>query len=188
MSRARHSAAAGLVGCALAYAIAGAIAGCGTPGAPLPPSLNLPRRVTDLAAERAGNQVTLMWTMPQRTTDKILLKEPVTVRVCWNEGTSHCVSAGEKAFAPSAAATYSVALPAALAAGAPRPVRFYVEAINANHRSAGLSNAAPILAGEAPAQLEGLKAEVRKSGVVLHWTAGDSQDAVRLHRTLLTPP
>jgi len=192
MSRARQHAAAalqsGALACVLAWPIAMAIAGCGTPGAPLPPSLNLPVPVTDLEAERAGNQVTLTWTMPRRTTDKILLKEPLSVRVCWNEGTSHCVPAGEKAFAPGAAADYSVPLPAALAAGSPRLVRFYVEPVNRNHRLAGLSNPAPILAGEAPPPVEALTAEVRKNGVVLHWTPGDPQDAIRLHRTLLNPP
>jgi hypothetical protein len=188
MSKARQHAAAALQSGALACVLAIAMAGCGTPGAPLPPSLNLPDRVTDLAAERAGNMVTLTWTMPRRTTDKILLKDPVMVRVCWNDGTPHCVPMGEKGFAPGAAATHSETLPAGLAAGAPRPVRFYVEAVNRNQRAAGLSNAAPILAGEAPALVEGLTAEVGKGGVVLHWTAADANDAIRLHRRLLNPP
>src|SRR5206468_2563899 len=96
--------------------------------------------------------------------------------------------AGEKAFAPGAAADYSVPLPAALAAGAPRPVRFYVEGVNRNQRSAGLSNAAAILAGQSPAPVEGLTAEVQKSGIVLHWAAGEARNAIRLHRWLLNPP
>lgn len=44
-------------------------AGCGTPGAPLPPSLELPRTVTDLTATRKGNKVMLAWTVPSQTTD-----------------------------------------------------------------------------------------------------------------------
>jgi len=51
-----------------------AITGCGTPGAPLPPSLKLPDPVTDLSAARTGNQVTLTWTMPKKNKDKLLLK------------------------------------------------------------------------------------------------------------------
>jgi hypothetical protein len=35
------------------------LSGCGTPGAPQPPSLKLPERVTDLTAVRAGNSVVL---------------------------------------------------------------------------------------------------------------------------------
>jgi hypothetical protein len=70
---------------ALACALAAAAVGCGTPGAPLPPSLNLPLKVTDLSAIRAGDQVSLNWTMPKKTTDKLVIKGFVTVRVCRRE-------------------------------------------------------------------------------------------------------
>jgi len=46
-----------------------ALGGCGTPGAPTPPSLELPRAPTDVTASRKGNQVTISWTPPRRTTD-----------------------------------------------------------------------------------------------------------------------
>src|ERR1700679_4391964 len=49
---------------------------CGSPGAPVAPSLGLPAQVEDLAAARTGNSVQLTWTMPGRTTDRILLKHP----------------------------------------------------------------------------------------------------------------
>jgi hypothetical protein len=56
-----------------------AITGCGTPGAPLPPSLKLPDQVTDLSATRTGNQISLTWTMPKKNTEKLLLKGNVPV-------------------------------------------------------------------------------------------------------------
>ena len=192
MSLARKHAAAlaraAALACAAACAATCSLTGCGTPGSPLPPSLNLPARVTDLAATRAGNQVTLTWTMPRRTTDRILLKDPLTVRACWSDANAQCIAAGQKPFAPRLAATWTEPLPAPLLSGPPRPVRLYVEVINRNQRSAGLSDPAVILAGAAPAPVESLAAEPRKTGVALHWTAGDPQNAVRLHRTLLTPP
>ena len=43
--------------------------GCGTPGMPLPPSLELPQPVQDLRASRKGDSVSLTWTVPQQTTD-----------------------------------------------------------------------------------------------------------------------
>ena len=52
------------------------LAGCGTPGAPLPPSLNIPKPVKDLKAVRKGDGVTITWTAPQDTTDGALLKHP----------------------------------------------------------------------------------------------------------------
>ena len=79
----------------LTAALGVGLSGCGTPAAPMPPSLNLPDRVTDLAAVRAGNQVALTWTMPRKNTDKLLLKADVTVRVCRQLSTSGCDPAGD---------------------------------------------------------------------------------------------
>jgi hypothetical protein len=178
---------------ALAAVLAAALllTGCGTPGAPQPPSLNLPVLVSDLDANRAGSQVTLTWTMPKKNTDKLLLKGNVAVRVCRKESASgNCALAGvELSFAPGAEGVFTETLPAPLAAGAPRPLSYFVELRNRNGRSAGLSNAAVVLAGVAPAPVANLTAEVRKQGVVLHWTpSAEDSSAVRLHRRLLTPP
>jgi len=163
--------------------------GCGTPGAPQPPSLNLPDRVTDLTAIRTGNQVSLAWTMPKKNTDKLLLKGNVAVRVCRNDGVDGCDATGaELSLAPGSRGAFAETLPTAQAAGAPRTLAYSVELRNHNGRSAGLSNAAVVLAGEAPAAVEGLAAQVRKDGVVLRWIPDNGTTAVRLHRTLLTPP
>ncbi len=165
-----------------------AVTGCGTPGAPQPPSLQLPDRVTDLAATRAGNQVALAWTMPKKNTDKLLLKGDIPVHVCRRVGAGACDPAGaDLLLAPGAAGSFTDALPPALTAGAPRSLTYFVELKNRHGRSAGLSNGAAILAGEAPAPVTGLAAEVRKSGVVLRWTPDGSDATVRLHRKLLTP-
>lgn len=176
------------VGIALAAVLGSVLAGCGTPGAPLPPSLKLPDTVTDLAAMRAGNQVSLTWVMPKRNTDKLPLKGDVIVRVCRREAAGTCSPAGDLTLAPGAAGSFAEMLPPALAAGVPRPLLYFVELKNRNGRSAGMSNPSPVLAGEAPAPLTGLTAEVRKEGVVLHWNAARGAAAVRLHRKLLTPP
>lgn len=170
-------AAPGLLFCAL-------IAGCGTPGAPQPPSLNLPDPVGDLSASRAGGEVKLTWTMPKRNTDRTMIKDQVPVRICRREGdSSTCDAAGPAQMtAPGSSATYTDILPAALREGPARPVRYFVELRNRKGRSAGLSNAAVVLAGAAPAPVDGLRAEVRKEGVVLSWAAGDEDTAVRLER------
>jgi hypothetical protein len=162
--------------------------GCGVPGAPLPPSLNLPDLVTDLAATRAGNQVSLTWTMPKKNTDKLLLKGNVPVRVCRKEGSGTCApAAGNLLLAPGASGAFTETLPLALASGVPRLLAYFVELKNHNGRSAGLSNAAIVLAGEAPAPVAGMAAQVRKDGVLLRWTPDSEKAAIRLHRKLLTP-
>lgn len=167
--------------------IAGA-AGCGTPGAPQPPSLYLPEPVSDLSAIRAGDQVTLTWTMPKKNTDKLKIKEQVSVRVCRREKTGGaCVDAGTLALDPGADGTWTDTLPPALAAGAARPLVYCVELKNKRGQSAGLSNPADLLAGAAPDPVEGFAAEVQKAGVVLHWNAAQQDTAIRLRRKLLTP-
>jgi len=192
MSTVNRFVRAALVSAAVAAALV--LAGCGTPGAPMPPSLKLPDPVADLTAVRTGNQVALTWTMPKKNTDKLLLKGNVTVRVCRKEGAGSCAAAGaDLQLAPGADGAFTESLPAALSAGSPRPLSYFVELKNRNVRSAGLSNAAVVLAGEAPAPVAGLAAEVRKQGVALRWTALDmtaqksSPVAIRLRRTLLTP-
>jgi len=179
----------GLIVAVLACALAVGLAGCGTEAAPQPPSLNLPDRVTDLAATRTGNQVSLTWTMPKKNTDKLLLKGDVNVRVCRKEDARPCEQPGSALMlAPGAAGSFSENLPATLASGTPRTLSYFVELKNRNSRSAGLSNAAVVAAGEAPPPVTDLAAEVRKAGVVLRWTADEKDWAVRLHRKLLNPP
>ena len=179
----------GWVRAVLAGALAAGLAGCGTPGAPQPPSLNLPDRVTNLAATRTGNQVSLTWTMPKKNTDKLLLKGAVNVRVCRKENTRPCEQAGSSLIlAPGATGSFAETLPLALASGTPRPLSYFVELKNRSGRSAGLSNAAMVAAGQAPPQVTDLSAEVRKAGVVLRWTPDEKDLAVRLHRRLLNPP
>jgi hypothetical protein len=56
--------------------------GCATPGSPLPPSLDLPKPVTDLRATRQGDIVTLTWTQPTETTDKTRIRRVGMVSIC----------------------------------------------------------------------------------------------------------
>jgi hypothetical protein len=172
-------------------ATATALTGCGTPGAPQPPSLNLPVPVTDLNAVRAGNRVVFTWTMPKRNTDKMLLKGNIAVTLCFREGISaDCTPVGDDlSFAPGAAAAVTQILPEEFTAGAPRPQSYFVEVRNSHGRTVGPSNVVVVLLGAAPPPVDNLTAEVRKTGVVLRWNpAGESNGAVRLRRKLLTPP
>ena len=173
------------------------LAGCGMQGAPLPPSLKLPNPVADLAATRAGDQVTLNWTMPRKNTDKLRIQGNTLVQVCRKEGAGACLPLpGPLSLLPNAKGSFTDTLPAGLASGAPRPLGYFVELKNSKGRSAGLSNAATVLAGEAPPPVSGLAATLRKDGVVLKWAAAPgvatapagTAVVVRLKRTLVSPP
>lgn len=175
----------------IAGALGSVLAGCGMPGAPAPPSLNLPQPVKDLAATRSGDHVSLSWTMPTKNTDKLLLKGNVNVKICRKDSLSGtCPVAASLSLAPGSAGTFSDDLPEEFATGMPRTLTYYVQLQNRNGRAAGVSNGAVVLAGEAPAAVTGLDAEVRKEGVVLHWndtSEGPEATEVRLERKLLTP-
>jgi hypothetical protein len=166
------------------------MAGCGMPGAPQPPSLNLPEKVTDLVAVRNGDEVTLTWTMPRRNTDKLLLKGMIQAKICRTEsGAPACIAAGSTQFAPAADASFTETLPSPLAEGQARSLTYFVELVNRKGRSAGMSNGARVAAGQVPGAVLGLSAEMRRKGVLLAWTP-DTQETgpIRLERKLLTPP
>jgi len=153
----------------------------------MPPSLNLPDPVNDLTAVRTGNDVLLTWKMPKKSTDKLLLKGVIPVRICRKEGAGPCTPVpGNLGFPPLAQGSFKETLPQPLAAGEPRSLSYFVEPLNRNGRSAGLSNAAIVLAGEAPPPVANLSANAIKAGVLLRWTADNPGEAIRLHRKLLT--
>ena len=167
-------------------ALAVVLAGCGMPGAPLPPSLHLPAPATDLTATRTGDQVQLNWTMTKKDTDKLLLEGSVPVRVCRKEdGATVCSQAGELNLPAGGEGAFIDTLPRQLATGSPRGLTYFVELRNRNGRSAAPSNGAMVVAGQAPGSVDGFAADVRKDGVVLRWSAGAPETAVRLHRRLL---
>jgi hypothetical protein len=66
----------------LLFVLAVVLAGCGFPGAPLPPSLELPQPVTDLRAFRKGDKVYLAWTVPAETTDRQSVRHLGPTSIC----------------------------------------------------------------------------------------------------------
>src|SRR3954468_21846834 len=95
------------------------LAGCGVPGAPLPPTLDLAQPPSDLKATRKGDKVTLTWTSPAKTTDGALVKPGHlgATRICRGEQAvlAECAQPTGEVSAtqlqPGKAATFSDALP-----------------------------------------------------------------------------
>src|SRR4051794_24948946 len=58
------------------------VVGCGTPGAPQPPSLHLPKPVDDFRAVRKGDIAHLSWTAPSLTSDEQGIRSIGRTRVC----------------------------------------------------------------------------------------------------------
>ena len=125
-----------------------ALVGCGMPGAPQPPSLELPRTVHNLSAIRKGDRVTLTWNTPRDTTDHARIKHLGATRICRAADQIAVVECVEtvgtlspERTPPATAATFTDTLPEQLQSAHPLGFASYaVEVENTRGRSAGLSN------------------------------------------------
>lgn len=171
-----------------------ATVGCASPGPPRAPSLNLPAPVTDLAAHRVGGQVTLQFTAPSRTTDKIGIRGGrVTGEFCREEEHQTCVAVPSSKAAVATmdaqggrnAVMWTDTLPTALASGAPRLLGYRVEFFSASGRTAGWSEMAVTAAGAAPERVEDLRVEGSRLGVVVSWKAAQASGEVLIQRKSL---
>jgi hypothetical protein len=165
--------------CALALCTA-----CGTPGIPLPPSLELARPVSDLRAVRKGNTVYLTWSAPEATTDRHNIRHPGATEVCRTVGTilRDCgIAVARIPFATTPAATkaaprpqlsYSDQLSPSLAQGNQTATVVYaVSVLNSYGRSAGLSNQVQVSAAPTMPPPDDFQAQVTAEGVRLSWKA-----------------
>ena len=66
----------------LALAVTALLTSCASTGAPLPPSLELPKPPSDLRGARKGDKVTLVWTRPTETTDHQTVRHLGSSRIC----------------------------------------------------------------------------------------------------------
>ncbi|HEY0307930.1 MAG TPA: hypothetical protein VGB94_07205, partial [Acidobacteriaceae bacterium] len=159
------------------------VAGCASPGSPQPPSLNLPKPVADLRAQRVGDGVRLQWTMPAETTDGRLLAGAKKVTLCRRLAAGVCEQVKSLSEAPKAAVAVEDILPAAMLKDPALLLTYEVQVLNAAERSAGASNLALAASGPAPSLVMGLQASVAERGVVLHWNqATDAGAEILLRR------
>ena len=171
-----------------------ALAGCANPGPPLPPSLELPKPVTDLRATRKGDKVYLFWTVPTRTVDRQFMRHLGETRIC--RSTSDTIAdcgAGvavvpasqfpveippqtkknRKPQAPKVEGHYTDTLPAQLLREeASTTVTYAISIFNSHDRTAGLSNLVQVPAIPALPPPANFHAEVTSEGVSLHWDEG----------------
>ena len=157
------------------------LSSCGTPGIPLPPSLDLPKPVTDLHAKRKGDKVYLTWTEPARTTDRQPIRHFGTTRICrsGDRPLETCPAIAEvPSIAPkipsninatSQPETYTDILPESALTSPFADLTYGVEVMNDRGRSAGLSNKVHVPAAHTLPPPGNFAAEVTADGVVLRW-------------------
>ena len=131
------------------------LSGCASIGPPQAPSLELPKPPSDLHASRKGDEVTLTWTIPQRTTDRQSVRYLGKTEICrGDEGAlKQCGTpvgdvsppAGfgriKKSSGKKVSATFTDNLPSAIERAHPMGFASYgVEVLNSAGRGAGISN------------------------------------------------
>jgi hypothetical protein len=173
-----------VVGFALALMLA-ALVGCGSPGIPRPPSLDLPQPAGDLRVVRKGDRVYLAWTVPTETTDGTTLRHLGATSICRSLDVpmKECSNpAGQVAAAPTPGArntqpaakvqaNYVDVLPASILSGNPEAQLFYsVSIMNQRGRSAGLSNIVSVPAYVSTPPPADFQAKLSAEGVTLTWS------------------
>jgi stringent starvation protein B len=173
-------------------------ASCAQTGPPLPPSLELPKPVSDLHAIRKGDRVTLTWSEPTLTTDRQSLRYIGPTLVCRSleaeittcgtpvatlpppavppKHTSSKITpkkteAQKTAAPPPTPQAYLDTLPPNLQQeNANAEVTYAVEILNLNARGAGLSDRVHVPAVIALPPPADFMARLTGDGVVLSWT------------------
>jgi hypothetical protein len=171
---------------ALTICLAGllCLAGCASPGAPQPPSLQLPKPVDDLTATRKGNSVLLTWTPATQTSDGENLRHAGATEICRSSDPMPLLKCGRPVAEVKDAQIehytrgsmvarhdYNDTLPTSLIQQNPTGFATYaLEDQNTRGKSAGLSNQVKVsLAPTLPAP-SGVDAKVLQDGVLLGWT------------------
>lgn len=172
----------------LGLAAAGFV-GCANPGPPLPPSLELPRPVTDLHATRKGDKVYLSWTVPVHTVDQQNIRHRGPTRICRSVSAPKLLDCGNPVGEVSASqfpvilpkkkskekptkveASYTDTLPRTLLSQDASALATYaVSAFNSHNHTAGLSNQVQVPAVPAVPPPGNFQAQVTAGGVVLTW-------------------
>jgi len=152
--------------------------GCGTPGAPQPPSLRLPKPVDDLQAVRKGDKVYLRWMQPSETTDRQAIKGDTIARICRGYRTqpkascNNVVAEIKSVAKPGAAVSEVDDLTALLRSQAPQDYVIYnVEMVNDSGKTAGPSNAVTVFLAPSVLPPANVTAELlSRNAITVQWT------------------
>jgi fibronectin type 3 domain-containing protein len=173
-----------LLSAGFALALSAALSGCASVGAPLPPSLELPKPPSDLRAFRKGDRVTLTWTVPERTIDRQTVRHRGVTLICRNlQVTMSDCGAPVGTVAPETIPTpakpggkgkdeqsFIDVLSAELQEQSPtKTITYAVEPLNDSNRGAGLSNQVQVPLAPTIAPPDQLHAQLTSDGVVLTW-------------------
>ena len=170
-------------------AVSLAAAGCGAPGDPLPPLLNIPARTTDLAARQQGSELVVAWTLPGQTTEaspvKILSRVVVvTAEVETDQADAQVFSSGARDLIvledPKPGERVERRLPLPAAPGHRLAVAVRNE--GSRGRSAGYSNVVVVTIVPPLGAPGSVRATLSPAGIRLEWNPVANATGYRLFR------
>ncbi|MDQ6708296.1 MAG: hypothetical protein M3Z85_20245 [Acidobacteriota bacterium] len=140
------------------------LANCGYIGETLPPALNLPVKVADLAAVERGSNIIIQFTVPKQSTEGLVLKEPpdLDLRIGPTLADSKRLPN-----VPNSGASVRYVSPAREWIG--KDVVIGVKALNSRGRDAGWSNLVTLSVSPAVPKPSGLDLANVPGGVQLNW-------------------
>jgi hypothetical protein len=152
--------------------------GCGYVGEPLPPSLNIPARITDLAALQRGSRIIAQFSVPTLTTETKAIPEPVKLDLRVGpaehfEEFSWSVNAKRIAAPPTDGGMARYEIPAAEWIG--KPVILGVRAVAGNGKSGAWSNFVTVSVIAAPATPTEVTPSATAEGVKVTWRGQGTQ-------------
>ncbi len=159
-------------------------AGCGSPGDPLPPSLNIPETVTDLRAQQIGDRLLVRFTLPALTTDGVALRRfrRIELRVGpppdgQFDTERWAAQAQEIPVAAERPGPVEIAVPVSQWAG--RELILGLRAYGPKGRPGAWSNLLAVQIAAPLPRPEDLRAEATADGVRLSWRTASAPEGLR---------
>ncbi len=153
-----------LHGAAFAPALGLLLASCGYIGETLPPALNLPVKIVDLAAVERGSNIIIQFTVPKQSTEGMVLKQPPDLDLRIGPTLEDSKRLPD---VPNTGAGMRYVAAAGEWYG--KDVVIGVKALNSRGRDAGWSNLATLSVVPAVPKPSGLALENVPGGVQLNW-------------------
>lgn len=164
------------------------LTGCGYPGDPLPPALNIPLRVQDLNAVQRGNRVILQFTPEFKTTDHLILNTLGGIDLRGGpspegEFNLDAWAASARRFDVAETSKEQVTIEAPVNGWVGRDVVFGVQTKGPTGRSSGWSNLVTLKIVAPLPQPQSVTVENHPDGVALRWQPGEpAQGQWRVYR------
>ena len=157
------------------------ISGCGVPGEPLPPLLEIPQPANDLVAEQVGARVLLRFSAPRLTTEGTLIRylDRIEIHGAFLPQASSAEAFPEQARLlatlpaeqiPEGAAQLVYELPLEASHRGARAV-FAIKAVNHREMDGGISNVVSLEIAELPEPPAELQATLTEPAIQLRWVS-----------------